>query len=430
MAPSVKTIIFFAALIAVVVLGTKTKINMGIWALFATFCLGILVCGMTTSAVISLFPTSIVFNILVATAFYGFATKNGTMEGIAQRIFYRFHKVSWFIPLLFFVTAYVLALLNCGDAVPIFLSPIAFGMALRMGYSPILAPLAIWAGNAAGSWNLWGPTNAMMSSYYAIAFGSEVATEGFTKMFFLLTGLMVLTMVITYLVLGGWRGKGTMEVTKPIPFTKEQKTTLTVILVMAALILIPVLFETFIPNPVTAWMKTNLTIQVLAVTGMLLLTVLKIGNLNEIIARQVPWNLIVMLMGMGMLINVSQNMGLVETLSGVLTSGAVPERLVVPAVFLICGILSFFVSGAVVTPLMMPIAPLLAVGSIHPTAVLLAMQIGLVSSSLSPVSQGGAVSISGCPDELRGKMTTQQMALGIINMIFWAVLAFLGIFNI
>ena len=63
-------------------------------------------------------------------------------------------------------------------------------------------------------------------------------------------------------------------------------------------------------------------------------------------------------------------------------------------------VLSFFVSGGVVVPMMLPLLSALSSASGMPVGTIYCgMQMGLTASSISPFSQGGAAVLTGCSDE-------------------------------
>ena len=98
---------------------------------------------------------------------------------------------------------------------------------------------------------------------------------------------------------------------------------------------------------------------------------------------------------------------------------------------LIMCVLSFFVSGVVVIPMMLPMLPVLAeVSSVSVEAVYCAAQIGLTASSISPFSQGGASVLTGCSDDgLRRRLIKQQILLSGVFSAIAVAAAFLGGFS-
>ena len=62
--------------VAVIIIGTVTRTNIGLWAIFAAYILGSFVLGMKPSLIIDLWPTKLFLMLFAVTFFYGFATLN------------------------------------------------------------------------------------------------------------------------------------------------------------------------------------------------------------------------------------------------------------------------------------------------------------------------------------------------------------------
>lgn len=106
-------------------------------------------------------------------------------------------------------------------------------------------------------------------------------------------------------------------------------------------------------------MKANLTIQVLSALGIIAMHLTKAADTNDVIKNQIPWGLIIMVCGMAMLMGEAGNLGVTETISALLESGSLPASAIIPFIAAVCGFLSLFVSGGVITPLIIALAPAL-----------------------------------------------------------------------
>ncbi|HHU05823.1 MAG TPA: hypothetical protein GXZ65_05000 [Clostridiales bacterium] len=94
----VNLIIFLVAVILSIVLGSKTKTNVGIWGIVFAFILGFAICKLPATKVLANFPTTLFYNFFIACLFYGFAAVNGTMEVLARKLMYFFRNVQWMAP--------------------------------------------------------------------------------------------------------------------------------------------------------------------------------------------------------------------------------------------------------------------------------------------------------------------------------------------
>ena len=128
-----------------------------------------------------------------------------------------------------------------------------------------------------------------------------------------------------------------------------------------------------------------------------------------------------MLVGMSILFGLATPMGVIATLGSILES--VPAWIIPPALALVVAFLSFFVSGAVLNPFFIPLAPTLASAAGVPLALVVTCVIaGANVSSISPVSQGGATSLTGCTsDDVYRKTSVKMTMLAIINVFAFAV---------
>lgn len=98
----------------------------------------------------------------------------------------------------------------------------------------------------------------------------------------------------------------------------------------------------------------------------------------------------------GMYMALANSMGVVSYLSDLLQN-TIPAHWILPGVVLVMCVLSFFVSGGVVVPMMLPLLSALSSASGMPVGTIYCgMQMGLTASSISPFSQGGAAVLTGC----------------------------------
>ena len=152
---------------------------------------------------------------------------------------------------------------------------------------------------------------------------------------------------------------------------------------------------------------------------------LKTADYHRVVQTRIPWDTLLMLSLTGMYMALANSMGVVSYLSDLLQN-TIPAHWILPGVVLVMCVLSFFVSGGVVVPMMLPLLSALSSASGMPVGTIYCgMQMGLTASSISPFSQGGAAVLTGCSDEsLRRRLIRQQT---ILAPIFSAVLVFVAI---
>lgn len=142
-----QTVLFFATLAFTILIGLKANINLGVVGIAMSFLLGQFCLQMSASEVILQFPTALFFVLFITTMFYGFANENGVLEGISLRLIQRFSHMEWTVPFLLFLSAATVSALGAGAmATPVIISPIAFSMAQRFCFHPLIASVGIWCG--------------------------------------------------------------------------------------------------------------------------------------------------------------------------------------------------------------------------------------------------------------------------------------------
>ena len=100
--------------VAVIILGTVTRTNIGLWAIFAAYVLGAFVLGMKPSLIISLWPTKLFLMLFAVTFFYSFATLNGSLEKLALHAVYVCRSIPWAIPIMLYLLGFILSGIGAG----------------------------------------------------------------------------------------------------------------------------------------------------------------------------------------------------------------------------------------------------------------------------------------------------------------------------
>lgn len=407
------SILFFGFILLALILGTRLKINIGLIALAFAFLLGTTAGGLSAGQVVNLFPVSLFFNFLIATFLFGFAGSNGTLKRLSEHLIYRCRNAGWLLGLLFFLVTALVAALGAGGAAPFFMSAICFGLAAQAGIHPLLVPVAVWTASMVGGSTPWTSGYATNVGQLEIYFEASVAA-GYVRHFFTFRAVFyTLAYLVMFVVLKGYRvNRASLAMEVPESFEKNQKITLGIIMGMITMIIIPSAAQLAWPNPVTGWLSKQCSFQFLAVIGIVLNILFKTAPYDEVLRERIPWDTLIMLSFTGMYMALANAMGIVDDMSHLLQN-SVPPSFIIPGVVLIMCVLSFFVSGGVIIPMMLPLLPVLSAASgASASAIYCATQMGLTASSISPFSQGGAAALTGCTDEkIRKKLLRQQTIL-------------------
>ena len=433
MTATVGLIVFMLAIVISIILGTKLKMNIGMVALAFTFLIGVTLSGLSGRSVSGLFPTNIFVTQLVATFFYGFASLNGAFNGIADRIIYRTKKVKGALPFVVLLCTILLSMMGAGaEATPVIMSPIAFMLAAEAGFHPILASLAVWVGSVCTIGATWTPGGAVAYSIWSPHLGEEAADASSLYIMLLLTAIGFITMLVVDFIYR--KDLKEIEMEEPAPFTPIQKRSLMIVVIALLLMLIPAVLEALAPNPVTKWISTHITVQVVCLVGSLIFVIMGLADPKEVFSKKIPWNSLITLAGMGTLVALAGELGIVDAIGGWI-GDSVPAKFMPLMLVLVAGLLSYVVAASsVIYPLFAPMVPALAAASgLSPILIAVSIMLGANISSFSPVSTGGSMAMLGASEEQRDIVMTGQFRFAmyflIIFVAIFGVLGLLGVFG-
>ena len=142
-----------AAIIMVILLGYFTKTNIGLWAIAASYILGVFLLGIKPRDIITLWPIKIFMMLFSVTFFYGYSALNGSLEKLSLKIVYASRKKPWLIAISLFGIAILISGIGAGDGATVMLIPIAISIAkiTRMNY--LLASVSVVSGISIGGFS-------------------------------------------------------------------------------------------------------------------------------------------------------------------------------------------------------------------------------------------------------------------------------------
>ncbi len=393
-------ILIVAAIVLAVFLGYKTKINTGFFCIVFAYLIGCFAVGLKTKDVIGMWPTSTMFVIISVSLFYNFAALNGTLEKLSGSLLYACRKFPGMLPFALFFVAVILSVMGAAYfTVLAFLAPITMAICEESKMDKLTGAVAINCGALAGG-NF--PTAALgvifrglMDTAYegaglpalADTFGPEMKVFGLA---------IVFSLILIAIFRFGFKsnreiGKG-VTFKKPEAYDPKQKTTLRLMLIMMAVVLIFPLLKLLFPSvgfikTVAGKIDVGLVAFIFTVIGLLL----NLAPQKDIIAK-VPWNTILMIAGAGMLIGVAVKAGTIEAVSHWIGNN-VPTFLVPIAFSFIGAFMSFFSSTTgVVCPALFPLIPGIAAATgLNPITLFACTILGAQSSAISPFSSGGSL---------------------------------------
>ncbi|MCD7994264.1 MAG: hypothetical protein LUK37_21755 [Clostridia bacterium] len=369
-------------LVGAIALGFVKKMNVGIIAFGAALILG-RVAGLTDKKIIAGFNSSLVVMLIGVTLLFGILQLNGTLELIAKKCIALAGRQLWIIPLLMYVIGAGIAGMGPGT-IPGFAIVALFGVPLAraMGADPFLLTTIGQLGAIGGGIVPIAPTGIIGLNLAAEAGiqGNVAGPLVFNTMLCTLVGS-----IVTYIVFKGYKLKGEnpIKLTDLPKFTGQQKISLLGIVIM--------MFGTIV---------LNINVGLISFIVAIALIMMKVAKERECI-KAIPWGTILLISGMGTLMNVVISVGGIDLLARTL-AGFMSAKSAAPILALSSGIMSWFSStSGVVMPTMIPTIPTItsAVGGVSGALLVSAVVCGSSPAGVSPVSTGGALVMAAMSEE-------------------------------
>lgn len=355
------------------------------------------------------------------TLFYNFALANGALEKLASHLLYKCRKFPQLLPLAVFFASTIIAALGAGFyTVLAFMAPITLLLCRKTNMSMIIGGMAVNYGALAGA--------NFMTSQSGIIFRSLMENVGIDSAtsFSYATGIFVVTLVIPIVVLGIYtlwnRNSNSIHIedTPPEAFNDKQKKSIALIIGMMAIVLIFPILNLLMPDQQTiAFLNSKIDIGFIAIIFALISLFMKLADEKKVMAL-VPWNTLIMICGVGMLIALGVKLGVITQLSDWLANN-VPVWLIPILICLISAIMSVFSSTlGVVTPTLFPIVPAIALASgLNPLVLFLCIVVGAQASAISPFSSGGSLILGSAPadvdkNQLFNQLLFRAVPIGLI----------------
>lgn len=423
------------AIALAIFLGYKTKINTGLFCIVFAYIIGCFVMGLKPKQVIGYWPTSTMFVILSVSLFYNFAAINGTLEKMSGALLYACRKFPGLLPYALLAVAVILSVMGATYfTVLAFLAPITLVICDESRMDKLTGAVAINCGALAGGNFPTSNLGVIFRGLADTAFEASpdvaaVETFGMEMKIFLFSVLFSLVLVTIFRF--GFKenrniGKG-VTFKKPAVFTKDQKITLSLMMIMMVVVLIFPLMQILMSgNAAIQYISSKVDVGLVAIVFAVIALLLKLAPQKEALAK-IPWNTIVMIAGAGMLIAVAVEAGTIDALSTWIGFN-VPKPLVPIAFSIVGAIMSFFSSTTgVVAPALFPLIPNLAASAgLSSSALFACTIIGAQSSAISPFSSGGSLIMGSTPkEEDRNMLFNRLLMVAVtISVLFGAVYNF------
>ncbi len=418
-----------ASLVAVVIVVGISMINedlnVGILAIAFGIAVGALFTDLSAVKIMAAWPLDLFMILTGVTFMFGIATTNGTMEKLTGKAIRLAKGNTALIPLIIFLLITVITTIGPGNIATVALmAPVVMAIAARINMSAFLMTLLIVGAANGAAFSPIAPTGIISTSFIVkmapqlAALGQPISDVNLLAWKIHLNSeiAQIIGNVAGFLILGGWawvRNQRHSNLTiddiapKTEPFDNKQVLTLVSIGVLVLLVILPSLavtknlFSPTIMNLIGTGKATNV-----GAVAFLLSAVLLIANAGDSKAavKSMPWSVIIMVGGMGILIDVMDKAGGLKALVGMIA--AVSNQTTVTGVLgFVTGVISAYSSSSgVVMPMFLPLVPGL-IEQLHggsAVSMISSINVGSHMVDTSPLSLFGAICIA-CADEKEDK---------------------------
>lgn len=374
MAYDVISLILF---IAVILLAFFRKVNVGVVALTAGV-IAVRIFGLNDKALIGGISASMFTTLVGITLLFAAVTQTGALDLLARKIIALAGNRMWIIPIAVYIAGFIVAGVGPGAIPALAIIPaLAAVIAVEVGFDPIMLVLIGESGLMAGRMTPITPEAAIIT-----AAAAEAGIEGVMGTVLLCQTLVtVIYSLIMWFLFKGYKIKTPL---KPIERTAIEKFNHKQVIALAGIVLMMVMLIFF---------NVNIGLAAFFVAGILFL--FGVADDGKAI-KALPWSTIVMVLAVGSLLDIVNDMGGIDLLSAGMSS-IMTKGTATPIMGISAGLLSLVSSAlGVVYPTMMPMCAGIAeqVGGVNPVALMAAVGAGGSLAGISPLSTGGALAMA------------------------------------
>ena len=411
-------IISLIALLAAIIIGFVRNVNVGILCMGFSMVLG-LVFGLDAKEILSGFSSSLFIQMVGITYLFAIINSNGTLELLARKMVGLVGKKKALIPFVMYILGFLICAVGPGAIPSLAIIPvIAIPVAVSAGINPIMTAIIGDLGVMSGRMSPLTPEAAVVRELME----EQGLTGNTIPIMISLTITALIVAVLVYIYYKGWKvEKREDETEEALPkFNGKQWLSLAGLLILA----VGVLFF--------SWN--------VGFTGFLVgsvLIVLGCGEEKKAI-KGIPWNVILMVLGVGILMNVISLSGGIDIMVAGLEK-IMGHRTAAMIMAITAGFMSFFSSGlGVVFPTLIPTASGLAsglgVGAVELVSVIV---IGGTVSGFTPISTTGALIMAGVAQQEgaeekfpQNRLFVELFAVSFIALAVLAIMAVIGVYGV
>ena len=327
-------ILALACLIGAIVLGFVRKMNVGLVCMGLSLILGT-IGGVTTKEIYAGFPGKLFATLLGTMLFFSLLQDNGTLEKVSQKMTSLCGKNTFLVPIIIYVVSFILSAAGPGAiSVQTVMVLFAVPLAIHMNLNPILMGAMAILGAVGGTASPIALTGIIVGDLLT---EMNITGQGM-KIFLGVSVANLACAIVTYIVFKGWKVSGSVthdEKTK-VSFDGKQK---------FGLILMLIMFVSVI--------GFGYDVGLVCMTLSMILILAKAADEKKAV-KALPWNTLILIAGVNMLMTITKAMGGIDLLSGILAS-FMNRHTAAPLMGLTGGIMSWFSSAnGVVFPTLIP----------------------------------------------------------------------------
>ena len=325
--------------------------------------------------------------------------ENKTLELLSKKMVALVGKHTYLIPILIYLSSFILSAAGPGAiSVQSVMIIFAVSLSVQMNASPILMGGMAILGAVGGTASPIALTGIIVTDITA-----EMGYSGLAMPVFIgISAANLICALVLYIVFKGYRLKSEVTVNRAgIPkFNKQQKLGIAaiIILIIIALALILILCK----------------------------------SVNEKAAfKLIPWNVLILICGVNVLMAVTKDMGGIDLLSRILAS-MMNQYTASPLIALTAGLMSWFSSAnGVVFPTLIPTVADIA-GNVGGTVTVLEMIMAIVGGAtvagISPLSTGGSLILASYTQETDATDKEQQSLFARLFGVSFAAVVIVVVF--
>lgn len=409
-------LISLIALLAAIGIGYFRKCNVGILCIGFAMFLSIIY-GISTKEIISGFSSSLCIQMIGITYLFAIINNNGTLQLLARKMVLLVGTRKFLIPFVMYILGFCICAAGPGAIPTLAIIPvIAIPLAVSAGINPIMTAIIGDLGVMSGRMSPLTPESAVVRELME----AQSLTGNTVPIMIALTITALIIMVPVYLYYQGWKITAVSQtVDETLPkFSGIQWLSLMGLAVLA----VGALFF--------SW-NVGLTSFLIGTV----LIVLGCGSESAAI-KAIPLGVILMVLGVGVLMNVISLSGGIDIMISMLES-IMGEKTAVMIMSVAAGVMSFFSSGlGVVFPTLIPTAGELAAKmGINAVELVSVIVIGGTVAGFSPISTAGALIMTGVAQQKdaeekfpQNKMFIELFAVSFLALFILAVFSFIGIY--